>query len=245
MLNPSRPRCRSLPLGRFFFATLAAVFAFASNTAFAQVADVALVVVYDTSGSMRSPIRTQGGSLEAKHVVAKRAFSAVIDRLERFTKPSADASATSPAKRLDLAIVIFSGSRAQVALPMAPLNGDATRKWLSALATPDSGTPLGDAIAQAGRILNATPALSKHLLVLTDGENTTGISPHAAVKALQKPEPSHPTPVFVHVLALDISPSVFSALQKAGATLVGAADEKQLQSQLDFILENQILVEAP
>jgi hypothetical protein len=46
------------------------------------------------------------------------------------------------------------------------------------------------------------------------------------------------------MLALDIPPKVFASLQKAGATVIGAADEKQLQSQLDFILENQILVEA-
>ncbi|HEY9250342.1 MAG TPA: hypothetical protein VIO38_14480, partial [Rariglobus sp.] len=86
-----------------------------------------------------------------------------------------------------------------------------------------------------------TPAASKHLLVLTDGENTVGATPLAALTALQRQN----QPVFVHVIALDIPPSVFASLQKAGATLIGAADEKQLQSQLDFILENQILVEAP
>src|SRR5690606_31565276 len=116
------------------------------------------------------------GSLEAKHIVAKRAFTAVIDRLERFTRPAPNASDTSD-KRLDLAIVIFDGSRAREAVPMARLKGDDTRRWLAALPAPDSGTPLGDAIALAGRTLHATPALSKHMLVLTDGENTTGVAP--------------------------------------------------------------------
>jgi hypothetical protein len=204
-------------------------------------AEVALAVVYDTSGSMRAPILSSGGRMESKHIVAQRAFGLVIDRLERFTALSEDGSA----KRLDLSIVTFAGSRAQEAVPMTPLNVAATRRWLAELPQPDSSTPLGDAMMLAGRALLSTPALSKHLLVLTDGENTTGSNPLSALMALQKQSQGQDQPVFVHILALDIPPAVFASLRKAGATLIGAADEKQLQSQLDFILENQILVEAP
>ncbi len=204
-------------------------------------ADVALAVVYDTSGSMRSSIRTEDGRSAPKHVIAKRAFGLVIDRLERFTQPAAD----QPAKRLDLGIVVFDGSRTKEALPLKPLDGAAARNWLATLPRPDSATPLGDAMTMAGRTLLATPAASKHLLVLTDGENTAGTTPIAALTSLQKQSQGQDQTIFVHVLALDISPSVFASLQKAGATLIGASDEKQLQSQLDFILETQILVEAP
>jgi hypothetical protein len=188
---------------------------------------------------MRGTARTASGRLEAKHIVAKRAFGAVIERLERFTAPGADKTA----KELDLAIVVFDGSRPREAIPMAPLNGDIVRRWLETLPQPDSSTPLGDAMAMAGRALVSTPAASKHLLVLTDGINTTGATPLAALTALQNQ--GQDQPIFVHVLALDIPPAVFSSLQKAGATLIGASDEKQLQSQLDFIFETQILVEAP
>jgi hypothetical protein len=201
--------------------------------------DVSLAVVYDTSGSMNAPIRTEDGRMEAKHVIAKRAFELVIKRLERFTQASPD----KPAKRLDLSIVVFDRRHPREALPLAPLDGDATRRWLASLPPPQSSTPLGDAIAMAGSPLRSTPALSKHLLVLTDGVNTTGITPLAAINALQAQ--TQDQPVFVHILALDIPPAVFASLQKAGATLIGATDEKQLQTQLDFILETQILVEAP
>lgn len=190
---------------------------------------------------MRSTIRAADGSHIQKHVAARRAFALVVDQLARYTK----GSELSPAKRLDLSIVAFNGNRVVESLPMAAFDAPATRKWLDALPVPHSGTPLGDAMALAGRSLLATPAASKHLLVLTDGENTTGITPLAALSALQKESRTQDQPVFVHVLALDISPSVFAALQQAGATLIGATDEKQLQSQLDFILETQILVEAP
>jgi hypothetical protein len=36
---------------------------------------------------------------------------------------------------------------------------------------------------------------------------------------------------------------VFDPVKKAGATVASAADEKQLNAQLDFILQNQILLE--
>ena len=204
-------------------------------------ADLALAVVYDTSGSMRASLRAADGSLTSKHVAARRAFALVVDQLERYAKGSA---ITAP-KRLDLSIVAFSGTRVVEAIPMAPFDARATRKWLDALPTPNSGTPLGDAMALAGRALLTTPAASKHLLVLTDGENTSGSTPLAALTALQKQSRAKDQHIFVHVLALDIAPDVFASLQKAGATLIGATDEKQLQSQLDFILETQILVEAP
>jgi len=214
----------------------------------AAPADVALAVVYDTSGSMRAPIKAADGRLVPKNIIAQRAFGLVIDRLERFTRPSAAAfvtDSTPPVKRLDFSITVFDGSRAVTAVRMAPLDPAATRKWLAALPAPDSGTPLGDAMTLAAKSLLATTAASKHLLVLTDGENTLGSTPLAALTALQKQTQTQNQTIFVHILALDIPPAVFASLQKAGATLIGAADEKQLQSQLDFILENQILVEAP
>jgi len=34
-------------------------------------------------------------------------------------------------------------------------------------------------------------------------------------------------------------------VKKQGASVASAADEKQLNSQLDFILQNQILLEKP
>lgn len=235
------PRLRNLHRLHSSFRLIALLLILPAVTQAAPPADIALAVVYDTSGSMKAPIRTQDGRSAAKHVVAKRAFGLVIDRLERFTLPSAGQSA----KRIDFSVVIFAGTQPRTALPMGPLHAETARNWLAALPEPDSSTPLGDAVTLAGRSLLATPAASKHLLVLTDGENTAGSTPLAALNALQKQSQGQDQTVFVHILALDIPPAVFASLQKAGATLIGAADEKQLQSQLDFILETQILVEAP
>ncbi|MET0262326.1 MAG: hypothetical protein ABW223_05470, partial [Rariglobus sp.] len=106
-------------------------------------------------------------------------------------------------------------------------------------------TPLGLTMQLAGRALLASPAQHKHLLVLSDGQNSNGPEPEDILDLLQKDAEKQQTPLFVYVIALGIKPSVFKALKDRGATLIGASDEKQLQTQLDFILENQILLEAP
>jgi hypothetical protein len=49
--------------------------------------------------------------------------------------------------------------------------------------------------------------------------------------------------LFTHFVAFDVAASVFAPLKKQGATVVGAADEKELNGQLDFILEEKILLE--
>lgn len=203
---------------------------------------MALAVVYDTSGSMASMIRAEDGRKEPKHIIARRAFGAVVDRLERFVASDATGA---PAKRLDLSVVVFKDGTPEEALPMAAFDPATVRRWLGQMPPPQGGTPLGDSMARAGAALQQVDAGSRHLLVLTDGANTAGNPPEAVLDALFKQSMQTGRPVFVHVLALDIPPRVFTSLRDAGANLVGAADEKQLQTQLDFILENQILVEAP
>jgi hypothetical protein len=44
-------------------------------------------------------------------------------------------------------------------------------------------------------------------------------------------------------VAFDVDAKLFNPLKKLGATVVGAADETQLNTQLSFILEKKILLE--
>ena len=44
-------------------------------------------------------------------------------------------------------------------------------------------------------------------------------------------------------MAFDVDAKVFDPVKKLGATVVGAADEKQLNTQLEFILQRKILLE--
>ena len=55
-------------------------------------------------------------------------------------------------------------------------------------------------------------------------------------------EQQHQT-LSTHFVAFDVDAKVFDPVKKLGATVVGAADEKQLNTQLEFILRRQILLE--
>ena len=44
-------------------------------------------------------------------------------------------------------------------------------------------------------------------------------------------------------MAFDVDAKQFSVVKKLGATVVGAADENQLNTQLQFILQKKILLE--
>lgn len=199
---------------------------------------IAVAIVFDTSGSMGAQISTRpGGPKDTKIRIAQRAFGTVIDRLEAFSK--------GPAPRpLLVGVYVFRGNETAVAHPMSPFAPRELRAWLSRV-SPQGPTPLGPAMFAAGRDLLAANASARHLLVLTDGVNTAGNSPEHVLEQLSAASARKQTFLFTHVIALDIKPETFAALKKKGATLIGAADEAQLNTQFDFILEEKILVEAP
>src|SRR5205085_1555440 len=164
----------------------------------AAASGIALAVVFDTSGSMNEQIATKPGApLDAKYRIAQRAFNAVIDRLERFSKGPT-------AQPLQVGIFVFRDQRAAVAAPIAPFEPARLRRWATTM-HPSGATPLGEAIFLAGRDLLATPAATRHLLVLTDGANTAGRSPETALTQIAQAAARKQTPVFTHIIALDIA----------------------------------------
>lgn len=197
---------------------------------------IAIAIVVDTSGSMALPVATKAGVREPKYRIAQRAFHAVIARLEKFSQ-------SAGAKPLAVGIYVFRGDHADVALPLAPMKADHLRGWVANL-RPDGPTPLGDAMWLAARDLLATTVSSRHLLVLTDGENSVGRRPEAVLASINAAAERKQFPVFAHVIAFDVRAEAFAALRQNGATVIAAADESQLNAQFDFILEEKILVEA-
>src|SRR6266849_1668149 len=49
---------------------------------------IALALIYDTSGSMREPVRTAEGKLAAKYVIGNRALEQIVRRLQHFATNS-------------------------------------------------------------------------------------------------------------------------------------------------------------
>src|SRR5687768_1711813 len=66
------------------FLVAALVLSALSGARGAEDAPVSLAIVYDTSGSMRDPVRDSSGRRSPKYVIGNRALEAVIARVEAF-----------------------------------------------------------------------------------------------------------------------------------------------------------------
>ncbi len=201
---------------------------------------LALAVVYDTSGSMQETVKSSAGTDTPKWIIANRSLAAMIRRLEM----AQQGNGTGAPLRIEAGLVIFSGDRSKPAVPWGAFNPAEVRAWLQEFSKPTGSTPLGEALQMAGKMVLDSPMTRKHIVVLTDGENTRGVHPATVLPELIKKAEKAGTSVFVHFVAFDVNTKVFARLKEQGATLVGAANEKELQDQLDFILEEKILLEA-
>jgi hypothetical protein len=200
---------------------------------------VALAIIYDTSGSMAENVPGQGGRPTPKNIIANRALVAVARQIQTFATNSADGRV----RRIETALLTFKGDQAAVAIPLGPLDAAGLEKWAAQAPKPNGTTPLGNALSKAGQLVLGSVLSRKHILIITDGANTAGPQPAAVLPALKKQAQSQGSAISVHFVAFDVAAKIFDPLKKLGVTVVGASDEKQLNAQLDFILQNKILLE--
>ena len=205
----------------------------------AQEDGVALAVVYDTSGSMSELVRDSSGKQAPKHVIAKRALQAVVKRLQAFMT---SAPAGGP-RKMHAGLYVFSPDGAKEFVNFGPFDPKDVDVWTKNLPTPSSGTPLGNALQTASQAVLKSPLSHKHVLVITDGMNTVGPDPAKVFPELKKQAEQMQAALSVHFVAFDVDAKIFDSLKKQGVTVVGAANETQLNTQLGFILEKKILLE--
>ncbi len=200
---------------------------------------VALAIIYDTSGSMGETVPGQAGRPTPKNIIANRALVAVARRIQTFATNSADGSP----RKIQTALLVFQGAQAAVAIPLGPVDAAGLEKWAAQAPKPNGTTPLGRALDTAGQLVLGSPLSRKHILVITDGANTSGPEPAIVLPGLKKQAAAKDTSISVHFVAFDVAAKIFDPLKKLGVTVVGAADEKQLNAQLEYILQNKILLE--
>ena len=200
---------------------------------------VAVAIVYDTSGSMKGLVRDGAGKKSPKYEIANRALAAIAQRLQHFSTNTAG----GPSRKIEAGLFIFSGKGAREAIPFGPFDAKALEAWAKNFYQPDRGTPLGRAVEAAGKAVLRSKLSRKHVLVITDGLNNVGPDPASAMSDLKGQAEQKQTALSVHFVAFDVDAKVFDPVKKLGATVVGAADEPQLKTQLEFILQRKILLE--
>ena len=213
-----------------------------SVAAFSGRADegVALAIVYDTSGSMGDAVMSKSGRGESKDVIARRALDALVAQLRNFVT---NAPAGTP-RSLETSVYVFSSNGARELVAPSPFDPAKAANWSKEIPKPGGGTPLGTAAQVAARTVMNSKFNRRHVLILTDGLNTVGPAPEALLAPLMKQGEKAGTMFFPHFVAFDVAAKQFDPVKKLGATVLGAADEAQLNTQISFILEEKILLEA-
>jgi von Willebrand factor type A domain len=197
---------------------------------------LAAAILIDVSGSMEQRVAAEGAG-ERKIEIARRV---VHDLVAEFGRYASD----HPTEPVMLGIYEFSrrDDRPDLRqlLPMSVVNRTATLGNLSRVVA-DGGTPIGSAMIAAKHQLDATGLSRRHLLVVTDGENTHGVRPEEVTAAIgRRAEAERPS---IYLVAFDVDASQFNRVRDAGALVMAAGDAKQLTETLDGLLRGKILVE--
>jgi len=191
----------------------------------------AVAILIDTSGSMRDDAE---GDSRSKYVVAQEALEQTLDATEAFI-------ARRPDFPIKIGIYSFSSHVRQL-LPIQSYDRAAIRAALARVPRPGGGTAIGEALREARPDLYRSGVFRKYLLVVTDGENTTGRAPDVIAREIfRKSEGA----VQVYFVAFDTSPEKFAFLKEAGGDVIGAGSGAELHRALDGIYQGKILAEAP
>jgi len=191
----------------------------------------AVAILVDTSGSMKEQAP---GDTRPKYVVAEEALGAMLEATEAFI-------AKRPDFPIKIGVYSFSSS-ARVLRPIQPYDRASVRDALARLPRPGGGTAIGDAMRAARPDLYRAGVFRKYLLVVTDGENTTGRSPDDVARDIWRKSEGA---VQVYFVAFDTAPQKFAFLKDVGGDVIGAGTGAELRQALDGIYQGKILAEAP
>ena len=231
-----RTQMKNVPLVAVLFTV--AIAALVSQRAMAEEG-VAVAIIYDTSGSMKDPVKDQSGRQSPKYVIANRALIAIAKQIQAFATNSAGGGP----RKIEAGVFVFDKNSAREAVKFGAFDESAIESFANSFSNPTGNTPLGNALTVASRAVFKSPLNHKHILVITDGMNTAGPKPEEVLPKLKEQALQKGTALSTHFVAFDVDAKVFAPVKKLDATVVAAADEKQLDTQLQFILQRKILLE--
>ena len=201
---------------------------------------VGVFVVIDGSGSMAENVTNSQGQQEQKWEIAKRAMVSVGNRLDTYLQ-------TASGRKIALGVVLFKDAVVSLDSLTVMTSSNSVTSFLqdavTHFGTPAGGTPIGDAITFSAKHLLSLPIKSKHIMIITDGDNTVGPSPESVWVDIRNQFAVSGCPLGLHFVAFDVAASKFNSIKQMGATVVGASNENELKSKLDSVLKDKILLE--
>ena len=190
----------------------------------------AVAILIDTSGSMDDVAR---GDTRPKYLIAREALEAMLDATDAVV-------AKRPGFPVKVGIYSFS-SHVRTLLPIQPYDRAMVRAALADVPMPGGGTAIGEAMRTARPALYRAGVFRKYLLVVTDGQNTSGRSPDDVAREIWRKSEGG---VQIHFVAFDVSADKFAFLKDVGGHVMTAANGDELKKTLDQVYQGKILAEA-
>jgi len=190
-----------------------------------------VAILLDQSGSMEDKPDTGGDSPKFK--IARDAIAQVLAQTDSFV-------AAQTGFPVNIGLYVFD-RRVRNVLPIAPYNRDSLRAALDDLPDPSGSTAIGDAMQQATRDLYAAGTIRKYLLVVTDGENTSGRAPDEVAREIERRSEGA---VKLYLVAFDVDAGKFDFVNQVRGTVLQANNAMALRASLDTLYRGRILAEA-
>jgi hypothetical protein len=198
-----------------------------------QKPGTAVVLIVDTSGSMKVDVSDGSGGRKPKYEIAADVIQQVIDSTDAYLEKN-------PVVHMEFGLFSFS-SRVNQCLPIGKFNRKTAMAAVGKVPPPNGGTAIGRAMAEGFRALYSTGCVRKYLVCVTDGENTSGPDPRRIAAELFERTGGE---VEIHFVAFDISSARFRFLDNVNGYVAEAADGVQLSERLTEIYQKRILAEA-
>jgi hypothetical protein len=200
---------------------------------------IAAAILIDTSGSMREKVKDIDGARQPKIAIAQRAALSFVEQFDKYAREHSD-------KPILLGIYEFSArgdsSCCRTVVQLGPPDAVAARAAIMKMRA-NGDTPIGDAMIKAKRDVDGTGLSKRHILVITDGENTRGYSPGDVTRVISSQNETDRASIYF--VAFDVEASKFNSVRDSGGLVLPASDEIELKGTLDYLLTGKILAEHP
>jgi hypothetical protein len=190
-----------------------------------------VAILLDQSGSMKDAPRSGGD--RAKYRIAREALAQVLEQTDAFV-------ARQPDFPVNVGLYVFARSVTNV-LPIARYNRAALHAALESLPDPGGSTAIGRAMETAVGDLYRAGTIRKYLLVVTDGENTTGPRPEDVAREIERRSEGA---VRLYLVAFDVDAGKFRFVNAVHGVALEARDGVALRANLDTLYRGRILAEA-
>lgn len=190
----------------------------------------AVAIMVDNSGSMKD---RAGGDNRPKFEVARDALEQMLASTDSFL-------ARQPGYPIKVGLYQFSDA-VRTLVPLGAYDPGALRQSLQSMPRPAGGTAIGDAMDAARDALYRSGIIRKYILVVTDGENTSGRRPDEVAREIARRSEGA---VRMYFVAFDVDARKFSFVRDVQGEVLGAGNGVALRASLDTIYRGKILAEA-